>query len=237
MPRVEEENPAIGWRAIRIALDRPALLRIQARALLKAAAGRHLRIMFPMVATTGEFLRAKALVVGELDYLRRQSAPLPTDVSMGAMVEVPSLLFEMDTIARAADFLSVGSNDLMQFLFAADRDNKLVSGRFDSLSPAALRAIRVIAERGAAAGCPVTICGEMAGRPLEAMALIGLGIRSLSMSAASVGPVKAMLLALDTRPLAELVARSLEGTDPETGAADTLRSKLRAFAERRNIPV
>ncbi len=237
MPRIEEENPALGWRAIRIALDRPALLRIQARALLKAAAGRHLRLMFPMVANTGEFLRAKALVEGELDYLRRQSAALPEHISMGAMVEVPSILFEIDTIARRADFLSVGSNDLMQFLFAADRDNKLVSGRFDALSPAALRALRLIAERTGEAGCPVTVCGEMAGRPLDAMALIGLGLRRLSMSAASVGPVKAMLLALDTRPLSELLAGALNGYDPEDPAPDSLRPKLLAFAERHQIPV
>jgi phosphotransferase system enzyme I (PtsP) len=237
MPRVEEENPALGWRAIRIALDRPALLRIQARALLKAAAGRHLRVMFPMVATTSEFERAKALVEGELDYLRRQSAAPPSRISMGAMVEVPSLLFEIDTIARTADFLSVGSNDLMQFLFAADRDNKLVSGRFDALSPGALRALKLIAERAAVAGCPVTICGEMAGRPLEAMALIGLGVTRLSMSAASIGPVKAMLLALDTRPLADLLRENLSEPDPQGPARTSLRPLLAAFAERHGVPV
>ncbi|WP_133773941.1 phosphoenolpyruvate--protein phosphotransferase [Enterovirga rhinocerotis] len=237
MPRVEEENPALGWRAIRIALDRPALLRIQARALLKAAAGRHLRLMFPMVATSAEFRRAKALVEGELDYLARQGSPRPTQVSMGAMVEVPSLLFEMDEIARAADFLSIGSNDLMQFLFAADRGNKLVSGRFDNLSPAALRALRRIAQWAGAADCPVTVCGEMAGRPLEAMTLIGLGFRRLSMSAASVGPVKAMLLALDTRPLTEFLDRSLDAVAPGHDHVETLRPALLAFAEQNQIPI
>jgi phosphotransferase system enzyme I (PtsP) len=234
MPRVEEENPALGWRAIRIALDRPALLRIQARALLKAAAGRHLRVMFPMVATTSEFQRAKSLVEGEIDYLRRQSSPLPEQISMGVMVEVPSLLFEIDAIARAADFLSVGSNDLMQFLFAADRDNKLVSGRFDTLSPSALRALRHIAEHGEAAGCPVTVCGEMAGRPLDAMALIGLGFRRLSMSASSVGPVKAMLLALDTQPLSAMLGEALAADGP---AAGSLRPALLAFAKQHQIPL
>ena len=237
MPRVEEENPAIGWRAIRIALDRPALLRIQARALLKAAAGRHLRLMFPMVATTAEFRRARALVEGEMDYLRRQSSELPATISIGAMIEVPSLLFELDTMARAADFLSIGSNDLMQFLFAADRDNKLVSGRFDALGPSALRALRHIAERADAADCPVTVCGEMAGRPLEAMTLIGLGYRRLSMSAASVGPVKAMLLALDTRPLVELLTEALADGSGERGEIETLRPMLYDFAERHQIPL
>ncbi len=235
MPRVEEENPALGWRAIRIALDRPALLRIQARALIKAGAGRHLRIMFPMVATTAEFLRAKALVEGEVAYLRRTGGLLPAEISLGAMVEVPSLLFAMDEIVREADFLSIGSNDLMQFLFAADRGNKLVAGRFDALSPAPLRALRHIVERAEAGNCPVTVCGEMAGRALDAMALVGLGFRRLSMSASSIGPVKAMLLALDTAPLAALVARALD--DPASGGVESLRPALSAFAKAHHIPV
>ncbi|WP_375459090.1 phosphoenolpyruvate--protein phosphotransferase [uncultured Enterovirga sp.] len=239
MPRVDEENPAIGWRAIRIALDRPALLRIQARALLKAASGRHLRLMFPMVATTDEYRRARLLVEGEVGYLRRTGHPLPAEISLGAMVEVPSLLFDLDGIAREADFLSIGSNDLMQFLFAADRDNKLVSGRFDPLSLPALRALRRIAAEADAADCPVTVCGEMAGRPISAMALIGLGFRRLSMSAAAVGPVKAMLLALDTGPLASLLDAALAGTDPATGGArpETLRAALANFAGAHGIPL
>ncbi|HEV7872793.1 MAG TPA: phosphoenolpyruvate--protein phosphotransferase [Enterovirga sp.] len=231
MPPIEEENPALGWRAIRIALDRPALLRIQARSLLKAAAGRHLRIMFPMVASTTEFEEAKRLVDGEVDYLRKHGSPLPDRLSLGVMVEVPSLLFEIEEIASAADFLSIGSNDLMQFLFAADRGNKLVASRFDTISPASLRALRLVATRAAAAGCPVTVCGEMAGRPLDAMALIGLGFRSLSMSPASIGPVKAMILALETGPLAALLEQELDGY----GAA--IRSKMSDFAERHGIPV
>ena len=231
MPRVEEENPALGWRAIRIALDRPALLRVQTRALLKAAAGRHLRMMFPMVSSTAEFDRARAVVDTEIDHLRLIHAPLPDKVSLGAMIEVPSLLFEIDEIAGAADFLSVGSNDLMQFLFASDRGNKLVAGRYDAMSAPALRALRHVARRAEAAGCPVTVCGEMAGRPLEAMALIGLGFRSLSMSAASIGPVKAMVLSLDARPLGDLIDRALDGT----AVGDTLRPTLAAFAESRSV--
>ncbi len=239
MPRVEEENPALGWRAIRIALDRPALLRVQARALLKAAAGRHLRIMFPMVATTVEFERAKLLVEGEVDYLRGAGSPLPARLSLGAMVEVPSLLFEIDEIARRADFLSIGSNDLMQFLFAADRGNKLVAARFDAISLPALRALKRIADRAAAADCPVTVCGEMAGRPLDAMTLIGLGFRRLSMSAAAVGPIKAMLLALDTGPLVELLARELGGPpdDASRPPDESLRPAMAAYAAAHHVPV
>jgi phosphotransferase system enzyme I (PtsP) len=233
MPRVEEENPALGWRAIRIALDRPALLRIQARALLKAAAGRHLRIMFPMVSTTAEFEQAKLLVEREINWVKRQGSPLPDKLSLGAMVEVPSLLFEIDEIAQAADFLSIGSNDLMQFLFASDRGNKLVAGRFDPLSRAALRALTAIVEGADAQNCPVTVCGEMAGRPLEAMLLVGLGFRSLSMSAAAIGPVKAMILELDTRPLKELIRREMG----QSGTHESLRPALTDFAERHGIPV
>jgi phosphotransferase system enzyme I (PtsP) len=233
MPRVEEENPALGWRAIRIALDRPALLRIQARALLKAAAGRHLRIMFPMVSTTAEFEQAKLLVEREINWVKRQGSPLPDKLSLGAMVEVPSLLFEIDEIAQAADFLSIGSNDLMQFLFASDRGNKLVAGRFDPLSRAALRALTAIVEGADAQNCPVTVCGEMAGRPLEAMLLVGLGFRSLSMSAAAIGPVKAMILELDTRPLKELIRREMG----QSGTHESLRPALADFAERHGIPV
>ncbi len=234
MPRVEEENPALGWRAIRIALDRPALLRTQARALLKAAAGRHLRIMFPMVATTSEFLQAKRFVDGELAFLTAHGNAVPAEISLGAMVEVPSLLFEIDEIAGAADFLSVGSNDLMQFLFAVDRGNKLVADRFDTMSLPFMRALRHVASRAAAAGCPVTVCGELAGRPLDAMALIGLGFRSLSMSAAAIGPVKAMILALDGARLADLVETELRGLD---GGGDNLRPILSDFAARHGIPV
>ncbi len=233
MPRVEEENPALGWRAIRIALDRPALLRIQARALLKAAAGRHLRIMFPMVASTAEFERAKLLVEGEINWLKRRSHPLPEKLSLGAMVEVPSLLFEIDEITQAADFLSIGSNDLMQFLFAADRGNKLVASRFDPLSRAPLRALAAIVEGASARACPVTVCGEIAGRPLDAMMLVGLGYRSLSMSAASMGPIKAMILELDTRPLTELIRREMDGP----GTHESLRPALAEFAERHGIPI
>jgi phosphotransferase system, enzyme I, PtsP len=233
MQAVEDANPALGWRAIRIGLDRPGLLRAQVRALLKAGAGRHLRIMFPMVATVEEFERAKGLVGREKGHLGRHGYTLPTQVSLGVMIEVPSLLFEMDEIARAADFLSVGTNDLMQFLFAADRENRLVAHRFDPLSAPALRALRLIVERAAAAGRPVTVCGEIASRPLEAMALIGLGYRRLSMSPAAIGPVKAMILKLDAEPVAGLVRDALA----DAAATGTLRPALTAFAERHSIPI
>jgi phosphotransferase system enzyme I (PtsP) len=233
MAALEEENPALGWRAIRIGLDRPGLLRSQIRALLKAGADRAIRIMFPMVATVDEFQRGKEIVTREITYLERHAHALPTRVEVGVMLEVPSLLFQIDEICRAADFLSVGSNDLMQFLFAADRENRQVANRYDPLSVPALRALRLISERAASAGCHVSVCGEIGGRPLEAMALIGLGFRCLSMSPAAIGPVKAMLLETDAKAVADLIKTELDrGGDPVS-----LRAMLAQFAERRHIPV
>jgi len=233
MEKMEEENPALGWRAIRIGLDRPALLRLQLRALLRAAVGRHLRIMFPMVACCAEFDAAKGIVAREVAYLKKHGYATPSALELGVMIEVPSLLFELDAICAKADFLSVGSNDLMQYLFAADRDNKRVADRFDVLSPPALRALATIAGAGHAAGKPVTLCGEMGGKPLEALALAAIGYRSLSMSPASIGPVKATLIAAD---LAETEAF----LTPLVGAHDgmpSLRAHLRDYAEKSGIPL
>ncbi|MEZ0169230.1 phosphoenolpyruvate--protein phosphotransferase [Microvirga sp. TS319] len=233
MQAVEEENPALGWRAIRIGLDRPGLLRAQVRALLKAATGRPLKIMFPMVATCDEFERARAIVEREKSYLSHHGHALPSDLKLGVMLEVPSLLFQLKEICDRADFISIGSNDLMQFLFAIDRENRRVADRFDPLSTPMLRALRLVAEQAKASGCLATLCGEIGGRPLEAMTLLGLGFRSLSMSPASIGPVKAMLLALDVSELETFLHEELE----HAGSGDTLRPKLAHFAETRGIPV
>ena len=137
----------------------------------------------------------------EQEYLTRHGHKLPRNCRVGTMIEAPSLLFQLDELLSRVDFISVGSNDLLQFLFAADRDNPRVSDRFDPLSPAALRVLMRIADQANAAGVPATVCGEIAGRPLEAMTLIALGYRSLSMPPASIGPVKAMLLSLDAGAL------------------------------------
>ncbi|MGX1740681.1 phosphoenolpyruvate--protein phosphotransferase [Bosea sp. NPDC055353] len=233
MERVEEENPALGWRAIRIGLDKPRLLRAQVRAMLRAGAGRDLKIMLPMVATTEEFRRARMIIRREQAMLEKQGVAPPRDLRVGVMVEVPSLLFELGEIAREADFLSIGTNDLMQFLFAADRENKRVADRFDPLGVGALRALRRIVEAAAETGCPVTVCGEMGGKPLETMALIGLGYRGFSMSAASIGPVKAMLRALDAGKLRERMDWML--ASPE--GATNLRPQLAAFATEFKVPV
>jgi phosphotransferase system, enzyme I, PtsP len=230
---VEEENPALGWRAIRLGLDRPALLRSQIRALLRAALGRELRMMFPMIAAVREFDEAKELVERELTYLRRHNHRLPERVEIGAMVEVPSLLYQLDELLDRVDFLSVGSNDLAQFLFAADRGNPRVSTRFDELSMPMLRALRDIAERGDAHGKPVTVCGEMASKTVSALALIALGYRKLSLVPSAVGPVKAMALELDVGKAAALVQALISGRD----GGGPIRDKLIAFAQTQGIPL
>jgi phosphotransferase system, enzyme I, PtsP len=233
MRKVEEENPALGWRAIRIGLDRPALLKAQLRAILKACAGRTARIMLPMVATVEEYTQAKAMLDRERAYLTKHGHQGPRDVKLGVMLEVPSLLFDLDNVLKHVDFLSIGSNDLMQFMFAVDRDNRRVSTRFDTLNPSMMRALRRVAKKANAVGKPATVCGEMGGRPLEAMALLAMGFRSLSMSPASVGPVKAMLLALDVGKAAAALDQMLTDCD----GCPSLRSQLERFAEDNGVPV
>lgn len=228
---VKEANPAMGWRAIRIALERPALLQLQVRALLRAAGGRDLQIMFPMVSELDEFRNAREIVAREERHLARRGDKLPRSVKLGAMIEVPSLLWQLDRLLPLTDFVSIGSNDLMQFLFASDREHPRLAGRYDPLSPTALCVVRSIAEKADQYDVPVNLCGEMAGRPLEAMALIGLGVRSISMAPAAVGPVKSMILKLDQSDLSEFIRPLLD--EP----VRTLRNELETYAKKRKIPV
>ncbi len=231
MAAFKEENPALGWRAIRIGLDRPALLRHQLRALLTAAAGRSLRIMFPMVAEVAEFKRARALVDKELERLAKFGKPAPAHIEVGTMLEVPSLVWQLDTLLPRVDFVSVGSNDLLQFLFASDRGNPRVANRYDFLSPAVLSFLRFIVLKCRAHNVPVTLCGEMSGKPLEAMALVGVGFRRISMSPAAIGPVKMMVRSLDAMKL-EAFMEGLYGLpDP------TVRERLRTFASDHAVAV
>jgi phosphotransferase system, enzyme I, PtsP len=227
----KEENPAIGWRAIRMALDRPALFRTQVRALLRAAAGRELRLMLPMIADVSEFEAARALIDREVTILKRHGRPEPRKLMVGAMIEVPAVLWQLDRVLPLADFASVGSNDLMQFLFAADRGNMRVSERFDALNPAGLKPLKLIVDAAARYGVPLNLCGEMAGKPLEAMALVGLGFRSISMAPASVGPVKAMVLSLDAGNLARHLDELLQSK------TTSLREELRRFAVEHGVQV
>ncbi len=226
MRNVEEENPALGWRAIRLGLDRPALLRTQLRALLRAAAGRALKIMFPMIATVDEFEQAKELVERELTHLRRHGHKLPEEVEVGSMVEVPALLYQLDDLLERVDFLSVGSNDLVQFLYAADRGNPRVSNRFDPLSAPVLRALKDIADKCREHGKPVTLCGELGSQPIGAMALAAIGYRSLSLTPSAMGPVKAMLLELDIRKATAFLCPLIE----KSNGAIPIRAQLQKFA-------
>ena len=224
-----EENPALGWRAIRIALDRPALLRYQIRALLAASEGRVLRLLLPMVSNVAEFNSARALIDRELERARLLSLPLPRQMLVGAMLEVPALMFMLPQILRSADFVSIGSNDLLQFMFAVDRTNPRVARRYDALNPATLTLIRQIVRSAAEANGEVSLCGEMAGRPLEAMALIGLGLRTLSMQPANIGPVKMMIRSIDSRIVAQFVNKLCGRTD------HSLRTRLAAFAAEHGV--
>ncbi len=225
----KEENPALGWRAVRISLDRPGLFRTQIQALIRAAGGRELSIMVPMVSTVSEIEAAKTLITREVDCLEKRGVPRPETLRLGAMVEVPSLLYELDALMPQVDFVSVGSNDLMQFLFAADRSNAQVGHRYDPLSVSALRALKQVVRAGARHGVRVTLCGEMAGRTLDAMALIGLGYRTISMAPASIGPVKSMILSLDAAKVAGVVDELLETK------SGSIRSHLQDFAKAEGV--
>jgi phosphotransferase system enzyme I (PtsP) len=219
------ENPALGWRAIRIALDRPAMLRQQVRALVRAAHGRALSVMFPMIAEAAEYHLARKVLDMELAREKATGGTLPKKLSVGVMVEVPALLWQLPALVESVDFLSVGSNDLLQFLFATDRGNPRMAGRYDPLSPPALKVLLDVVRTADKAGRPLSLCGEMASRPLEAMALIGLGYRSLSLTAASIGEVKTMVRSLRVNVLRDYMKTILDSRE------HSLRDRLRAFAQ------
>jgi len=224
-----EDNPALGWRAVRMGLDRPALLRMQLRALIAAAAGQPLRVMFPLVASVDEFRAARGLVDHEVAWAVRRGRPAPAQLSVGAMIEAPSLLWHLDALLPLTDFVSVGTNDLMQYLFAADRGNPRVADRYDPLSPPLLRALKAIQQACAETGTPVSVCGEMAGRPLEAFALVGLGFERLSMPSAGVGPVKQMVLSCDRGAAGRGLEILLKST------ASSVRAEIEALARKLHI--
>lgn len=228
-----EENPAMGYRSIRLGLDRPGLLRTQIRALLTAANGRPLKILVPMVTETFEFRQTRLVVAKELDRLRRAGEKPPSRLELGAMVEVPSLLFELDQIMPEADFVSIGSNDLVQFLTAADRANPRVSKSYDPIGLPRLRAIRLVVDAARRHNKPVTMCGELAGRPMEALALMAIGMTRLSMGPASIGPIKEMVLNVELKPIQEAVAAALSvGAD-----GIPIRELLTEWVERQNLPL
>ena len=224
MRHTPEQNPAMGWRAIRMSFDRAALFRIQVRALLRACAGREMRLLIPMIADIWEMDKARELVALEVERETGQGRVLPKSILIGAMIEVPSVLWDLDALLPKLDFASVGSNDLLQYLFAADRTNERVAGRYDALSASPLRALRAIVEACRKHDTPLSLCGEMAGRPLDAMALIALGFRNISMAPASIGPVKAMILSLQSDKAASFMSELLAANERD------IRGHLLAFA-------
>ncbi|NBB14459.1 phosphoenolpyruvate--protein phosphotransferase [Caulobacter sp. SLTY] len=231
MEAEREENPALGWRAVRMGLDRPALLKMQLRALIWASKGRPLRIMFPLVASVDEFRAARAMVDNEVSWALRRGRPAPSRLDVGAMIEAPSLVWHLDALLPMTDFVSVGTNDLMQYLFAADRGNPRVADRYDPLSPPALRALKMIQSACAETGTPVSVCGEMAGRPLEAFALTALGFDRLSMPPAGIGPVKQMVLSCDREAASRGVNALIKG------AAGSIRNEIETLARKLYVAV
>ena len=229
--RDESENPAMGWRALRLSLERSTLMKAQARALLEAAAGQTLTVMFPMVSEPWEYEEARALFDEQIEWCKRAKRPVPRKIEYGAMLEVPGLAEMLDVILPRVDFLSIGTNDLTQFLFAADRSDPRLAERYDWLSPAILRFLRRVVREADAAGVPIRLCGEMGGRPLEAMALVGIGIRKLSITPAAVGPIKAMVRSLDA---AAITARmdTLLAKPPRA-----LRKVLHDWAKRHRVAI
>ena len=192
-----EENPAMGWRALRVALERDGLLKVQARALIEAAGGRTLNVMFPMVTEPWEFDAAKAVFESQVQFLKKRKKLLPAAIRYGAMLEVPAIAEYLDILAPRLSFLSIGTNDLTQFLFAADRGHPKLAERYDWVSPAILRFLNRVVRTVEPYGTDITVCGEMGGRRLEALALLGLGITRLSITPASVGPIKELISQVD----------------------------------------
>jgi phosphotransferase system enzyme I (PtsP) len=180
-----------------------------------------------MISEVAEFDSAKAIVERELTYLRQHGHTLPERIDVGTMIEVPALLYQLDELLKKVDFVSVGSNDLFQFLFAVDRGNAKVAERFDTMSAPILRALRDIVRKAQAAKKSASLCGEMASRPIGALALIALGYRSLSLSATALGPVKAMILDLDAKKAEAMMTPLL---DAPAGTV-SIRQKLTQFAE------
>jgi phosphotransferase system enzyme I (PtsP) len=229
METEREENPALGWRAVRMGLDRPALLRMQIRALIIAARGRELRIMFPMVASIDEFRQAREWVDVEMAWAKRRGRALPSVLRVGVMIECPSLLWHLDALLPMVDFASVGTNDLTQYLFAADRTNPRVAERYDVLSPPMLRALSSIRQAADESGTPVSVCGEMAGKPLEAFVLVALGFNRLSMPPAGLGQVKRMILSCDREAASKAITRMM------TSSYSSLRSEILSLARKLNV--
>jgi phosphotransferase system enzyme I (PtsP) len=213
-----------------MAIDRPGMFRYQLRALLHAASGKTLRVMFPLVSTVDEFLQAKELLKKEIQRLKRFGhTDLPAELKIGCMIETPAITWQLDQLLPHTDFISVGANDLMQYFFAADRENTRVSERYDPLHAGAILMLRQIVDAARRYNVPVSICGEMAGRRADAALLLALGFRQLSVTASAIGPLKQLVLSLDIRALSNQLEAWLSENNTD------LRKKLLAFAKSEKI--
>jgi len=208
MKPTDEPNPALGWRAIRVGLDKPGVLRMQLQALIRAAAGRPLSVMFPFVAQYDEYRMARAEVDKAMERERILGHTLPASLEVGAMLETPSLAFAPRQFFEDVDFVSIGGNDLKQFFFAADRENERVRRRYDTLNVSFLSLIEQIVRRCHETGTPLSFCGEDAGRPIEAICFAAIGLDALSMRPASIGPVKSLLLRSDLASLRQVIHKA-----------------------------
>ncbi len=223
------ENPAMGWRSLRIGLDRPATLRRQLRAMLAAARGRDLSVMFPMVATVGEFKAARALLEAEVARVEHK----PATLNVGTMLEVPALLWQLPALMKEVDFVSVGSNDLMQFLFAADRGTPNLANRYDLISPPILDLLETVVRHAAAENVSLSFCGEASGRPLDALILVALGFHALSMSPSALPRVKTVLRRVDMAAFRRVLA-AIRNHQPQ---ANSLREPLSSWAREHGLSI
>ncbi|KIX18374.1 MULTISPECIES: phosphoenolpyruvate--protein phosphotransferase [Paracoccus] len=201
----DEPNPAMGWRAIRVGLDKRGVLRMQLQALIRASVGRPLHVMFPFIADITEYEAAHRILMQEMAREQRLGHSMPSDIRVGAMLETPSLAFAPKRFFEMCDFISIGGNDLKQFFFAADRENERVRRRYDTLNVSFLSMLRQIIARCANARVPLSFCGEDAGRPVEALVFAALGIHRLSMRPASIGPVKHLIRRISIVELARVI--------------------------------
>jgi phosphotransferase system enzyme I (PtsP) len=226
-----EDNPALGWRATRIGLDRPAILRRQFRALIHAASGRQLHVMLPFITQVHEIDDARKLLNLELERAEIEGITPPKNIKIGTMIEVPAILWQLPALTKRVDFISIGSNDLLQFIFACDRGSQRVSDRYDTLSPEVLRIMRDIITECNRAGVEAGFCGEMAGKPIEAMALIGAGLRSFSMPPSSIGAVKAMVRSLNVGELSRYMEVLYHSSE------SSIRGQLEKYAHDHNVVI
>ncbi len=231
MWRVSDENPVLGWRGIRVSLDKTTILRGQARALIRASQGKNLRLLFPLVSDISEYREARRHVQQEWDRAQENQTPLPLSLTYGVMIEVPSLVEQLDVLLKEVDFVSVGTNDLFQFFYACDRTNPIVSNRYDILSSSFLRYLRKIRNMCEEANVPVSICGEAAGKPFQALALLALGYHSLSVSGPAAGSLKKMILSLPLKEAEAFMTSALETYSP------SLKEDLLAFAKTHKVEV